>query len=131
MREILFRGKRLENGEWIYGYYAYIGPASCKLDYIIPEYASALYTIEIIQKTAGRYTGMVDKNKTRIFEGDIVRSTETGELGIVQWYEEHAAFLVWCPSPNQVGFLYECASIVEIVGNIHDNRDIPKETQDD
>ncbi len=128
---MLSRGKRSDNGDWIEGFYCAYGHTGDIKHYIIPEYASALYAIEIIQKTAGRYTGMVDKTKTRIFEGDIVRSTETGELGIVQWYEEHAAFLVWCPSPNQVGFLYECASIVEIVGNIHDNRDILKETQDD
>ena len=128
---MLSRGKRSDNGDWIEGFYCAYGDTNDIKHYIIPEYASALYAIEIIQKTAGRYTGMVDKTKTRIFEGDIVRSTETGELGMVKWYEEHAAFLVWCPSPNQVGFLYECASIVEIVGNIHDNRDILKETQDD
>lgn len=129
MRKILFRGKGNPNyndGVWYEGYLTYDGE-----DYQIvePEYGICKRTV--LAETIGEFTGLRDKNGNNIFEGDIVRSTETGELGIVQWYEEHAAFLVWCPSSNQVGFLYECASIVEIVGNIHDNRDILKETQDD
>ena len=129
MRKILFRGKgnpRYNDGVWYEGYLTYDGE-----DYQIvePEYGICKRTV--LAETIGEFTGLKNKNGNKIFEGDIVRSTETGELGIVQWYEEHAAFLVWCPSPNQVGFLYECASIVEIVGNIHDNRDILKETQDD
>lgn len=129
MRKILFRGKGNPNyndGVWYEGYLTYDGE-----DYQIvePEYGICKRTV--LAETIGEFTGLKNKNGNNIFEGDIVRSTETGELGIVQWYEEHAAFLVWCPSPNQVGFLYECASIVEIVGNIHDNRDILKETQDD
>lgn len=129
MRKILFRGKGNPNyndGVWYEGYLTYDGE-----DYQIvePEYGICKRTV--LAETIGEFTGLKNKNGNNIFEGDIVRSTETGELGIVQWYEEHSAFLVWCPSPNQVGFLYECASIVEIVGNIHDNRDILKETQDD
>lgn len=129
MRKILFRGKgnpKYNDGVWYEGYLTYDGE-----DYQIvePEYGICKRTV--LAETIGEFTGLKNKNGNNIFEGDIVRSTETGELGIVQWYEEHAAFLVWCPSPNQVGFLYECASIVEIVGNIHDNRDILKETQDD
>lgn len=129
MRKILFRGKgnpKYNDGVWYEGYLTYDGE-----DYQIvePEYGICKRTV--LAETIGEFTGLKNKNGNNIFEGDIVRSTETGELGIVQWYEEHAAFLVWCPSPNQVGFLYECASIVEIVGNIHDNREILKETQDD
>ena len=129
MRKILFRGKgnpKYNDGVWYEGYLTYDGE-----DYQIvePEYGICKRTV--LAETIGEFTGLKNKNGNNIFEGDIVRSIETGELGIVQWYEEHAAFLVWCPSPNQVGFLYECASIVEIVGNIHDNRDILKETQDD
>lgn len=129
MRKILFRGKgnpKYNDGVWYEGYLTYDGE-----DYQIvePEYGICKRTV--LAETIGEFTGLKNKNGNNIFEGDIVRSTETGELGIVQWYEEHSAFLVWCPSPNQVGFLYECALIVEIVGNIHDNRDILKETQDD
>lgn len=128
---MLSRGKRSDNGEWIEGFYCSYGHTGDIKHYIIPNYASALYAIEIVQKTLGQYSDAVDKNKTRIFEGDIVRSIETGEIGIVQRFTEHCAFMVWLPASNQVGFLYECAPIIEVIGNIHDNRDILKEIDDD
>ena len=68
MREILFRGKRPDNGEWVYGYYVHIGPVSCQRTYIIPEYASALYVNEVYPSTVGQYTGLNDKHGKRIFE---------------------------------------------------------------
>lgn len=128
---MLSRGKRIDNGEWIEGFYCSYGHTGDIKHYIIPDYASALYAIEIVQKTLSWCSDAVDKNKTRIFTGDIVRSSETGEIGIVQWFTEHCAFMVWCPASNQVGFLYECAPIVEVIGNIYDNRDILKEISDD
>lgn len=69
MREILFRGKRTDNGEWVQGYPCRYGWIGKEKDYIIPDYASALYVSEIIPETVGQYTGRTDTNGNKIFEG--------------------------------------------------------------
>lgn len=122
MREILFRGKTVDNGEWIYGDYsapfAFYPANIFKQD---GEYEG----VAVVPETVGQYTGLTDKNGMRIFEGDLIRSTETGETAIVQWFSEHSAFMIWCKTSNQVGFLYECEkSIIEVIGNIHDNPEL-------
>ena len=117
MREILFRGKQRNNGEWFYG------------DLIHLNHCVSIRSKDcarsVVPETVGQYTGLTDKNGMRIFEGDLIRSTETGETAIVQWFSEHSAFMIWCKTSNQVGFLYECEkSIIEVIGNIHDNPEL-------
>ena len=128
MREILFRGKRLDNGEWVYGNFCMDSLEQtrglCVLDGFIRRYntdTKRMEMYEVDRETVGQYTGLVDKNGRRIFEGDIVKSIETKETGVVQFFPEHSAFMVWCKFSNEVGFLYECTSIAEVIGNIHDN----------
>lgn len=74
-REILFRGKSVETNEWVYG--AYILEKYSNTPYICYfEYSSFLNIkqVEVIPETVGEFTGMTDKNGTKIFEGDIVRT---------------------------------------------------------
>lgn len=117
MRKIVFRGKQRDNGEWFYG------------DLIHLNHCVSIRSKDcarsVVPETVGQYTGLTDKNGMRIFEGDLIRSTETGETAIVQWFSEHSAFMIWCKTSNQVGFLYECEkSIIEVIGNIHDNPEL-------
>ena len=73
MREILFRGKRIDNGEWVEGYYVPIG----KYHYIltgrlelVPYLGFEHFLVN--PETVGRFTGLTDRNGVKIFEGDII-----------------------------------------------------------
>ena len=67
MREILFRGKRLGNGEWAYGFLVKMFGA-----YHIIDKDDENTAYEVIPETVGQYTGLKDKNGNGIWEGDIV-----------------------------------------------------------
>nr|DAJ47839.1 MAG TPA: YopX protein [Caudoviricetes sp.] len=129
MREILFRGKRIANGEWVQGYICRYGWTGKEKDYIIPDYASALYTAEIDPETIGQYTGCTDKNGNKIFEGDIVWDNYEEERGIVQWDNDTARFIITC-STFTVDFDSVCGEELEIVGNIYDNPEMMEKIEE-
>ena len=93
MREILFRGfhpcdgpdtivvdGEKVKGEWVYGYYAYMGPTGKEKHYIAPEYASAFYGKEVLPSTVGQYIN-VDCFGTKVFEHDVIAvEDEQGEI---------------------------------------------------
>jgi YopX protein. len=119
-REILFRGKRADTGEWIEGYFGQ------SIDsFIIQDYglvAGRFEVFKVIPETVGQYTGINDKNGRRIFEGDII--ADKNELFSVRWSEKISGFVAvgehrMQPSMNQ-GTMKYC----EVVGNIHDNPEL-------
>lgn len=123
MREILFKAKRMDNGEWVDGFYCCIGPVGQEKHYIIPIYASAFYGIEVDPSTVCQYTGLTDKNGKKIFEGDIVRR-ETNYYGKHNVYDEP---VVWeddiendsFGEPYTSGYCIHGGNW-EVIGSIHD-----------
>jgi uncharacterized phage protein (TIGR01671 family) len=88
MREMLFRGKRKDNGEWVYGGFYGQDSADGPSTYYILHHDKL---IAVDPKTVGQYTGFTDRNKVRIFEGDIVED-KFGNIGVIS-YSDH--FLDW------------------------------------
>ncbi len=125
MREILFRGKRLDNGEWIQGYPCRYGWIGKEKDYIIPDYASALYTAEIYPETIGQYTGLTDMNGRKIFEGDTVWNSYDEDYGKVEWDNDMAKFIITFPTFT-VDFANVYGEELEIDGNVYDNPELLK-----
>lgn len=134
MREILFRGKRVDNGEWIEGWYGKKSFGAWPLRDAITPCVDAgngyLHYEETIPETVGQYTGLTDRHSNRIFEGDICRFKEWSE-GKMCWVGEiqyaHQQFIISgganeeCEVPFVLQlsrFIPEC---LEIIGNIHDN----------
>lgn len=123
MRDIIFRGKRLDNGEWVYGSLLLIG----NLAYIYvgdscPSEVNFEYEfIDVDPATVGQYTGLKDRYGDRIWEGDLVKHGD--EVSEVFFDTENSCF-DFKTSNDPFAAQFSCD--YEILGNIHDNPDLLK-----
>ena len=124
MREILFRGKRTDNGEWICG-----DLSRCdELVAVVPFTTNFDYLkCKVISETVGQHTGMYDKNGVNIFEGDIisdeVRSKEDN-IFICEYVNTEGSFIFVSPFDGECLDENNFCEDLKIIGNIHDNPEL-------
>ena len=123
MREIEFRGKRTDNGEWVYG--NLVRGCDEKYAYIV-EFGNKEVCrnyVDVDPETVGQYAGLTDKNGTKIFEGDIGRRRD--DIFLIDWSEEKAAFvMIFNDYICEILYLEEMWDDAEVIGNIHDNPEL-------
>ena len=118
MREILFRGKTLYEGEWITGY---LSKEPADSNYYIQPVGKNICDV-VNPETVGQYTGLLDKNGKKIFEGDIVKYEN--KIYEIKYLEKYARF---APSNESTVFMVCAFNHLEVVGNIYDNPELLKD----
>lgn len=122
MRTIKFRGKRVDNGEWVYG-----GVEQKSITIIYDDTLQYDNETLVFKETVGQFTGLYDKNGKEIYEGDIVVGYGTWNLFVcieqghtlVKWKDYDSSKQIFNLEQNWINE-EECV----IVGNIHDNKEI-------
>lgn len=130
MREILFRGKRIDKNQWVYGSYCYAELLNKSgYEHLIIEQSAEGKSHNVVVESVGQYTGLKDKNGKRIFEGDILRLAYHPEKDvIIEWHDARFMFRKR-NKPKDNGYERLCCvqntvDHLKVIGNIHDNPEL-------
>ena len=119
MREILFRGKRVDNGKWTEGYFF---KSWNKVFLLWGMTGDCPNMEEVIPETVGQYTGLNDKNGKKIFEGDIL--LKGFEKVLVKWNANQCRWGIYSNNYEICGFNESTQGYFEVIGNIYDNSEL-------
>lgn len=131
MRDIIFRGKDEKTDEWVYGFCTPVSAGhGMKYAIITGTESNCFIPVFAKRETIGQYTGLTDKNGTKIFEGDIVKCTSRFDAkDMVVIFETAEFHLVDCQRYKNYteccGYRYFGTMETEVIGNIHDNPELP------
>lgn len=148
MREIKFRGKRKDTGEWVHGYYAIhhisltdidrktnqeirVGTKTVHSIFNDEKKNEIGYWKDVDSKTVGQFTGLHDKNGKEIYEGDII---DFGLNAVVKYHPFLCSFILDCDnrephlndSYSELGFMEKTSKKFVVIGNIHDTPELLK-----
>jgi len=141
MREILFRGRTYGIKKWISGSLLIVyGTQNSVHYYINPDYGWPIYE-EVDPETVGQYTGIMDQNGEKIFEGDIVRLTDEGGyryagMGVIEWLDKGEWYVQGIDINYDTSYKthFPVSEIIydtgfEVIGNIHEDPELLKEEE--
>ena len=132
MRQIKFRGKRIDNGEWVYGYYfVHLSCTDmCPDMHCIYDgmHIEKMNYHEVIPATVGQFTGLCDKNGVEIYEGDIVQTKyEKMQPISIMWRDGGFYYSPPKKDPKDGGLFCVCEFTTEsdvVIGNVHDKPEL-------
>lgn len=144
MREILFRGKRIDNGEWEEGYLIVpeFAPERTFIGYLFAEDDHDIDVVEVDPETIGQYTGLKDRHNNKIFEGDVVLvHNDLYDCGLpvvfkcgAFWLYDKTSINVEYPDDENAGLdllgSYN-KDYLEVIGNVYDNPELLEVEQND
>ena len=122
IREVIFRGKRTDNGEWVEGSLLGIDWCDKPSTYSIAPNTPVSVFYSVIPETVGQYTGLTDKNGVKIFEGDIVDYISSDVIG----NPKTGTIIVEDMTDYDTMIYLNHANELKLIGNIHDNPEILK-----